>query len=42
MTQAATAEKTAAPTKQAKVNGQTPDKLPSRVISDPNEVAQLV
>jgi hypothetical protein len=42
MTKATPAEKQATPAKQTKVNGQTPSKAPGRVISDPNEVAQLV
>jgi hypothetical protein len=42
MAQATPTDKTVATSKQAKVNGQSPDKAPGRVISDPNEVAQLV
>ena len=42
MTKATPADKPAAPTNKAKVNGQAPKQAPGRVISDPNEVAQLV
>jgi hypothetical protein len=42
MTKATPAETLAAPTNKAKVNGQPPKQAPGRVISDPQQVAQLV
>jgi hypothetical protein len=42
MTKATPPEKPTAPASKPKVNGQPPKQPPGRIISDPNEVAQLV